>query len=101
MTDDPDLMAEWLVLPSVSDGGLARLGIDRRIANRAGGLAWGNITTAGRGFDFDPSGIPTIIQGVWRGPAPSIESGVETPYPRRPDSLAPRRAWPVVVQVGL
>ncbi len=93
--------ALWLSLPSVSDDGLDRLGIDRRIANRAGGLAWAHITTAGRGFDFDPTGIPTIIQGVWRGPAPSIECAVETPYPRRPDSLAPRRARSVVVQVGL
>ncbi len=101
MNVDLDLMAEWLALPSISDDGLDRLGIDRRIANRAGGLAWANITTAGRGFDFDPSGIPSIIQGVWRGPAPSIQSGVETPYPRRPNSLAPRRARPVVVQVGL
>ncbi len=64
MIDDLDLLAEWLVLSSVSDEGLDRLGIDRRIANRAGGLAWANITSAGRGFDFDPSGIPTIKQGV-------------------------------------
>ncbi len=69
--------ALWLSLPSVSDDGLARLGIDRRMANLAGGLAWGRITTAGRCFDFDRGGIPAIVQAVWRGPAPSIECGVE------------------------
>ena len=84
--------ALWLSLPSVSDDGLDRLGIDRHIANRAGGLAWANITSAGRGFDFDPSGIPTIIQGVWRGPAPSIECGVE--HPILADLIAWRPAEP-------
>ncbi len=79
MTDDVNLEAEWLVLPSVSDDGLDRLGIDRRIANRAGGLAWANITTAGRGFDFAHDGIPAIIQPVLRGPAPSLECGIEHP----------------------
>lgn len=69
----------WLSLPSVSDDGLARLGIDRHIANRAGGLAWSRITTAGRAFDFDRGGIPAIVQPVWRGPAPSLECGVEHP----------------------
>ncbi len=92
MIDDLDLLAEWLVLPSVSDDGLDRLGIDRRIANRAGGLAWANITTAGRGFDFDHAGTPAIIQPVWRGPAPSIESGVE--HPILADLIAWRPAEP-------
>ncbi len=87
MTDDPDLMVEWLALPSVSDDGLACIGIDRRIANRAGGLAWARITTAGRGFDFDRGGSPAIIQGVWRGPAPSIQYGVKRPI------LADLIAW--------
>ena len=96
MTDAPDLMAEWLALPSVSDDGLACIGIDRRIANRAGGLAWARIITAGRGFDFDHAGTPAIIQPVWRGLAPSIESDVERP--NLADMIAwhpaePRRWW--------
>ena len=89
---EEQVQATFLSLPSVSDDGLDRLGIDRRIANRAGGLAWANITTAGRGFDFDPSGIPSIIQGVWRGLAPSIESGVE--HPILADLIAWRPAEP-------
>ncbi len=79
MNVDLDLMAEWLTLPSVSDDGLDRLDIDRRIANRAGGLAWSRITTAGRAFDFDHGGVPAIIQPVWRGQAPSLECGVQHP----------------------
>jgi hypothetical protein len=71
----------------VSDAGLARLGIDRRIANRCGGLVWANVTTAGRAFDFDHLGAPAIIQPVWRGPAPSIEYGVKHPV------LADLIAW--------
>ncbi len=71
--------ALWLSLRSVSDAGLARLDIDRMIANRAGGLAWARIITAGRTFDFSHDGIPAFIQPVWRGPAPSIECGVEHP----------------------
>ncbi len=71
--------ALWLSLPSISDAGLARLGVDRGAAHRAGGLAWSRITTAGRAFDFDHGGIPAIVQPVWRGPAPSIECGVEHP----------------------
>ena len=82
----------WLSLPSVSEPGLARLGLDRHIANRAGGLAWARITTADRAFDFDHGGIPAIIQPVWRGPAPSIESGVEHPVPA--DLIAWRPAEP-------
>ncbi len=77
----------WLGLPSISDAGLARLGIDRRIANRAGGLAWSRITTAGRTFDFAHDGIPSVIQPVWRGQAPSLEHGVERPV------LADLIAW--------
>ena len=77
----------WLALPTVSDDGLARLGIDRHIANRAGGLAWSWITTAGRGFDFAHDGVPAIVQPVWRGPAPSPECGVEHPI------LADLIAW--------
>ena len=82
----------WLSLPSVSDDGLARLGIDRHIANRAGGLAWSRITTAGRAFDLDPAGIPAIVQPVWRGPAPSIECAVE--HPVLADLIAWRPAEP-------
>lgn len=66
----------WLTLPSISDAGLARLGIDRVIANRAGGLAWSRITTFGRGFDLSPTGVPAIIQPCWRGPAPSPTSAI-------------------------
>ncbi len=86
MTEE-QAQALWLSLPTVSDDGLARLGIDRRIANRAGGLAWSRVTTAGRAFDFDPGGIPAIIQPVWRGPAPSIYQGVQHPV------LADLIAW--------
>lgn len=77
----------WLSLPDISDKGLAKLGLDRHIANRAGGLAWGRITTAGRAFDFAHNGIPAVIQPVWRGPAPSLECGVERPI------LADLIAW--------
>ncbi len=79
MIDDLDLMAEWLTLPSLSDDGLARLGIDRMVANRCGGLAWARIITAGRAFDFDTSGICAVVQPIWRGQAPSLELGVEHP----------------------
>ncbi|MCH7725291.1 MAG: hypothetical protein IH991_02240 [Planctomycetes bacterium] len=54
-------LALWLTLPSLSDAGLTRLGIDRIFANRAGGLAWSRITTFGRGFDLSPSGMPAVI----------------------------------------
>ncbi len=77
----------WLSLPSIPDDSLTRLGIDRRTANRAGGLAWSRITTAGRAFDFDPEGIPAVIQPVWRGLAPSIYQGVLSPV------LADLIAW--------
>ena len=79
--------ALWLALPDISDEGLARLGIDRTIANRAGGLAWSRITTAGRAFDFAHHGVPAVIQPVWRGPAPSIECAVDHPI------LADLIAW--------
>ncbi len=82
----------WLSLPSVSDAGLAKLGIDRSAAHRAGGLAWSRITTAGRAFDFDHDGIPAIVQPVWRGPAPSTECAVE--HPILADMLAWRPAEP-------
>lgn len=87
MMTEEQAQALWLSLPSVSDDALARLGIDRSAAQRAGGLAWSRITTAGRAFDFDPAGIPSIIQPVWRGPAPSIYQGVEHPI------LADLIAW--------
>ncbi len=45
-------LVQWLALSSISNDGLARLGIDRLIANRDGGLAWINITSFGRGFDL-------------------------------------------------
>ena len=73
LTSNEARLALWLTLPSITDAGLARLGLDRRIANRAGGLAWSRITTFGRGFDLSPSGGAAVIQPVWRGPAPSLE----------------------------
>ncbi len=79
MIDDLDLTAEWLLLPDISDDGLARIGVDRVAANRCGGLARSRITTAGRAFNFDQGGVPAVIQPVWRGPAPSLECGVEHP----------------------
>ena len=85
-------LALWLSLPSISDDGLARLSIDRHIANRAGGLAWSRITTAGRGFDFAHDGVAAVIQPVWRGSAPSLECGVE--YPVLADLIAWRPAEP-------
>ena len=89
-------LALWLTLPSITDKGLARLGIDRIIANRAGGLAWSHVTIFGRGFDLSPSGIPAVIQPVWRGCAPSIYQAVE--HPILDDLIAwcpasPRRWW--------
>ena len=92
MMTEEQAQALWLSLPSISDVGLARLGIDRHIANRAGGLAWARITTAGRAFDFAHGGIPSVIQPVWRGPAPSIECGVE--HPILADLIAWRPAEP-------
>ncbi len=79
LTSNQARLALWLTLPTISDAGLARLGIDRTIANRAGGLAWSRITNFGRGFDLSPSGFPAVIQPVWRGPAPSLEVGVANP----------------------
>lgn len=87
MMTEEQTQALWLSLPSISDAGLARLGIDRHIANRAGGLAWSRITTAGRCFDFAHDGIPAVIQPVWRGAAPSVETGVAHP------NLADLLAW--------
>ncbi len=66
LTPNQVRLVTWLTLPSISDAGLARLGIDRRMANRAGGLAWGRKTTF-------------VIQPCWRGPVPSLECGVENP----------------------
>ena len=79
LTSNQMRLALWLTLPSISDEGLAHLGISRMSAARAGGLAWSRITTFGRGFDLSPSGFPAIIQPCWRGPAPSLECGVENP----------------------
>ena len=92
MMTEEQAQALWLLLPDVSDAGLARLGIDRQIANRAGGLAWRRIATAGRAFDFAHDGVPAIIQPVWRGPAPSIECAVD--YPILADLIAWRPAEP-------
>ena len=92
MMTEQQAQALWLSLPSVSDDGLARLGIDRSAAHRAGGLAWSRITTAGRAFDFAHDGIPAVIQPVWRGPAPSIYQGVL--HPVLADLLAWRPAEP-------
>ena len=92
MRTEAQAQALWLALPDISDDGLARLGIDRGIANRAGGLAWANVTTAGRAFDFDHGGIPAVVQPVWRGPAPSIECAVE--HPVLADLIAWRPAEP-------
>jgi hypothetical protein len=79
LTSNQARLALWLTLPTLSDKGLARMGVSRMAAARAGGLAWSNITIFGRGFDLSPSGIPAVIQPVWRGPAPSIYCGVENP----------------------
>ena len=92
MMTEEQVQLLWLSLPSVSEDGLARFGIDRQIANRAGGLAWARITTAGRAFDFDHSGTPAVIQPVWRGPAPSLECGVK--HPVLADLIAWRPAEP-------
>ncbi len=72
-------LALWLSLPSISDKGLARLGVSRAAAARAGGLAWSHITIFGRGFDLSPSGFPAVIQPCWRGCAPSIYQAMENP----------------------
>ena len=79
MMNEAQAQTLWLSLPSVSDANPARLGIDRQVANRAGGLAWSRITTAGRAFDFDHGGTPAIIQPVWRDQTPSIKCAVEHP----------------------
>ena len=79
LTSNQARLVFWLTLPALSDAGLARLGLDRRIANRAGGLAWSRINIVGRSFDFSPLGIPAVIQPCWRGEAPSLEVGVEHP----------------------
>ena len=92
LTPNQARLALWLTLPSISDQGPAGLGIDRRIANRAGGLAWSRITTFGRGFDLSPSGVPAVIQPCWRGAAPSIYQAVE--HPVLDDLIAWRPADP-------
>ncbi len=79
LTSNQARLALWLTLPTISDAGLARMSVSRQAAATAGGLAWSHITTFGRGFDLSPSGIPAVIQPVWRGPAPSIYCGVENP----------------------
>jgi hypothetical protein len=79
MMGNQQALTLWLSLPDIPDKGLAKMGLDRAIANRAGGLAWARIITAGRAFDFDPHGFVAVIQPVWRGPAPSLEYGVEQP----------------------
>ena len=79
LTPNQARLALWLTLPTISDAGLARMSVSRLAAARAGGLAWSRITTFGRGFDLSPSGFPAVIQPVWRGPAPSLECGVENP----------------------
>ena len=79
LTSNQARLVLWLTLPSISDEGLARLGIGRVIANRAGGIAWSRITTFGRCFDLSPSGVPAVIQPCWRGQAPSLVVAVENP----------------------
>ncbi len=79
LTTNQARLALWLTLPSISDKGLARLGISRMAAARAGGLAWSRITIFGRGFDLSPAGVPAVIQPVWRGAAPSIYQAMENP----------------------
>ena len=44
MMTEEQAQAVWLSLPPLSEDGLARIGIGRRIANRCGGLAWANVT---------------------------------------------------------
>ncbi len=92
MLTEEQAQALWLSLPSISDAGLGRLGVDRGAAHRAGGLAWSRITTAGRCFDFDHGGAPAVIQPVWRGPAPSIYQDVD--HPVLADLIAWRPAEP-------
>ena len=77
----------WLSLPDVSDAGLEKLGMDRHIASRAGGIAWSRIATVGRVFHIADDGTPAIIQPVWRGPAPSLDCSIEAPF------LADLIAW--------
>ena len=66
----------------VTSAGEIPVSIKRRMnesAATAGGLAWSRITIFGRGFDLSPSGVPAVIQPVWRGCAPSIYCGVASP----------------------
>ncbi len=80
MMTEQHAQALWLSLPDISDDGLACIGIDRRIAIRAGGLGWARITTAGRGFDFDHAGTPMIIQPVWRARRRQLNAPSSTPF---------------------
>ncbi len=77
----------WLSLPDLSDAGLTKLGVDRSAAHRAGGLAWSRIATVGRVFDLTDHGPTAVVMPVWRGPAPSLDCSMETPY------LADLIAW--------
>lgn len=48
LTPNQARLVTSLTLLSISDAGLARLGIDRRLANRASGLAWSRIRARDR-----------------------------------------------------
>ena len=81
MTDDPDLMVEWLVTPSLNSRQrrqLEGLGVTREAIHRAGDLGWSRVTNiGGRCYTPSDSGDVMVIQPVWAGPAPSIYLAVE------------------------
>ncbi len=91
MSDDPDLMVEWLGTPSLNSRQRRQfedLGVTREATLRAGGLTWSRVSTVGgRCYTPSPAGHVRVIMPVWAGPAPSIYQAVEHPV------LADLIAW--------
>ena len=91
MSDDPDLMAEYLATFSLNSRQrqeLKDLGVTREAVHRCGGLACTRISTiGGRCYSPSPAGDVMVIMPVWAGPAPSIYQAVEHPI------LADLLAW--------
>ena len=83
MSDDLDLMVEWLATSSLNSRQRRQLeeqGVTREAIQRNGGLGWGRISTiGGRCYSPSPAGDVMVIMPVWAGHAPSIYQAVEHP----------------------
>ena len=79
----PDLLAEWLSRPGLSQRQLdylAQLGVSLAAQERAGGLALMKVTTCNALFMPYPAGRRMVIVPVWAGAAPSWFNLVEDPW---------------------